>query len=51
MTYSQHILDWLSWQLHPGATLTQLIADPSLVTRIAVRASRPVPPFVVTTLT
>lgn len=29
--YNAHVIDWLSWQLHPGASLTQMLSDPQIV--------------------
>lgn len=39
--YNLHILDWLSWQLHPGWTITQALCNPPLAYCVAMSIAKP----------
>jgi len=38
--YNQHIIDWLSWQLHPGASLTQMMGNFPLAYSMAMKLAK-----------
>lgn len=36
-----HVLDYLSWQLHPGWTITQAMGNPALAYCVAMSIAKP----------
>lgn len=39
--YNLHIIDYLSWQLHPGWTLTQAMSNPARAYSVAMSIVKP----------
>jgi hypothetical protein len=39
--YNLHVLDYLSWQFHPGWTITQAMGNPALAYCVAMSIAKP----------
>lgn len=39
---NNHVIDWLSWKVHPGYTITQLIGNLPLAYAVALSLAKPI---------